>query len=777
VNIECHDLGWRSEDGALFLEALTSDSGEKRVDRVPAPFDPYCYIREEDLTMDPLRVTGCRLDADAPEGFLRVVADHPSAIYDFKDRFAFETFEADVDYATRCAIDESVAFAPPDPEDVLYFDIEVDDRFGFAQPEDADERVLSIAAVGGDGEEYYFDDENEWSLLNQFLMAADGYVALVGWNSLDYDFRYLKNRLGGMGRTVHWERWLRLDLMPLYDMLAVPTKTVSTKLDDTGEREVGMGKADDDVEPGDGRLYEAWSGGDPALREYNIRDCEIVKRVDEKYSLVELLATICDLCNYPPGDACYLTKHGQVRFAIGQVVDAKLLEVARRKGIPQRNKRSATKPPDFPGGYVLEPVPGLYEWLMAPDYSGMYPNIVRSWNFGAETFVKEEHCVNVGGEQGWTASGGPWQGHRVIKGETGGFVHPDDGVRSVPAEAADELVEMRDGAKDIVDKGVKSVNNTLYGVFASDFHRYFGEHSENITLIGQKLTGTVERIANEGHPDIRDVVYGDTDSVMIDMEVPDDITVEEAVEVARGVSDDIEREMQEWARGRGALAEHLELDLDDVYDRYYIGDKKKRYFGHRVFDGEMCDNFKMRGFEARQNDWPEPCRDMQEELMHAVLDDEPTRPIIDRYKEALFRGEFDLDMATSTKLGQPHHEYDPPMPHSRAAEALVEEFGSGAVQVGDKVDYIKFGPGKRDVAWLHRGEIGAIARDEPLRPSEGWCDECGEVVVREGHPHETAEHPRLRDQHYSFLWEKKFVSVMGSIGVTEFEQSGLADFA
>jgi DNA polymerase elongation subunit (family B) len=98
-----------------------------------------------------------------------------------------------------------------------------------------------------------------------------------------------------------------------------------------------------------------------------------------------LLHVICDICNYPPGEACYQTRYGQVRFAIGQVVDAKLLSVAHQKNIPQPNKQSYKKPPDFPGGYVLDPTPGLYDNVVVPDYSGMYPNIVRAWNFGRET--------------------------------------------------------------------------------------------------------------------------------------------------------------------------------------------------------------------------------------------------------------------------------------------------------------------------------------------------------------------------------------------------------
>jgi DNA polymerase elongation subunit (family B) len=228
--------------------------------------------------------------------------------------------------------------------------------------------------------------------------------------------------------------------------------------------------------------------------------------------------------------------------------------------------------------------------------------------------------------------------------------------------------------------------------------------------------------------------------------------------------------MKEWARSRGAFAEHLELDVDDVYSRFYIGDKKKRYFGNRIYDGEPCDDFKVRGFETRQGSWPEPVRELQEELMHALLDDEPTGPIVSRYKDELFKGLHDDELHESKKLGQPVDDYPHPMPHTRAAEAIREEYGDGAVQVDDKVDYIKYGDGKTDVVHVHDG-IGA-----EFRPNDHYCPEC-DKVVRGDHEHETAGHPHLRDEHYSYIWEEKYLSVMGSIGVSEHEQTGLGAFA
>jgi len=42
---------------------------------------------------------------------------------------------------------------------------------------------------------------------------------------------------------------------------------------------------------------------------------------------------------------------------------------------------------EYAGGYLLDPIPGLYSWLIDDDYSSLYPSIIRSLNLGIETYV------------------------------------------------------------------------------------------------------------------------------------------------------------------------------------------------------------------------------------------------------------------------------------------------------------------------------------------------------------------------------------------------------
>lgn len=733
-----YDVSYRSTAGQLVLDKLvrTEDGGKEVVTERP-PIDPYCYIEASDYSHRRCKREGVRAGGEAPDGFVRVEADHPAAIRDFDGKAPHPTYEADVDFSTRVMVDEDWGVALPEPEDILYFDIEVDDRGAFGEPDEAPDRILSVAAVGGDGEEYYYDGDDERGSVQSFLEMADQYAVLVGWNSLGYDFKYLDNRCMRLGMDVNWGRWVRLDLMPLYDMLARPTETLSLKLEDTAERETGQGKADGEVSPGGGALWDAWQETPELLEEYNMRDADVLRVIDEKYGIVRLLHVICDLCGMPPEDTCYESKYGEVRFAPGQAVDAHLLGVAHERGVPMPNEGLHSSE-SFPGADVLDPEPGFYDSVATLDYSGMYPNIVRAFNFGPTTWyedrpsAEEEHGVGV----------------ELIEGQSGVFLHPDV-KRSIPAEAVDSLVEFREGAADIVDKGVKVINNTLYGVFAATHKRYYKPGmSENITLVGQRLVRLAEEGADRSE-NVKRVVYGDTDSVMAEL----DVGTEDPRDLVDGAADavrEIEAVLREWAEDeKGAVGKYLTLDIDDIYRKFYIGDKKKRYFGHRLWDGSWSNEVKITGLEYKQSDVPDPVRDMQGELIRMRLGLSPRgkQDIVDGYKTRLHNGELDEHLAVKKGLGKPPGEYEAKTPpvHVRAALAIRDEFGEEEAAVGSKVGYVKFGPATADWTWAHEGRTGR----------------------------------QLLSHHYSYLWDEKFVSAMDSIEVNQHshEQSGLGAFA
>ena len=70
-----------------------------------------------------------------------------------------------------------------------------------------------------------------------------------------------------------------------------------------------------------------------------------------------------------------------------------ILTYLKRKGIVSPNKPTTYNPAlkeleeEYAGGYLKDPVPGLYEWVIDLDFTSLYPSIIRSLNMGIETLV------------------------------------------------------------------------------------------------------------------------------------------------------------------------------------------------------------------------------------------------------------------------------------------------------------------------------------------------------------------------------------------------------
>ena len=69
------------------------------------------------------------------------------------------------------------------------------------------------------------------------------------------------------------------------------------------------------------------------------------------------------------------------------------LTYLKRQGIVSPNKPTTIRPSlygteeEYAGGFLKDPIPGLYEWVIDLDFTSLYPSIIRSLNIGIETYV------------------------------------------------------------------------------------------------------------------------------------------------------------------------------------------------------------------------------------------------------------------------------------------------------------------------------------------------------------------------------------------------------
>jgi DNA polymerase elongation subunit (family B) len=117
--------------------------------------------------------------------------------------------------------------------------------------------------------------------------------------------------------------------------------------------------------------------------DYNLRDVEILVALDDKLQFIELTKNICHLCHVAYENIYYATA----------LNEGAILTYLRRKNIVSPNKPTTMNPAlkagneEYAGGYLKDPVPGLYEWVSDLDFTSLYPSIIRNLNMGIETLV------------------------------------------------------------------------------------------------------------------------------------------------------------------------------------------------------------------------------------------------------------------------------------------------------------------------------------------------------------------------------------------------------
>ena len=163
-----------------------------------------------------------------------------------------------------------------------------------------------------------------------------------------------------------------LDYMRLYKKYSWKDEP-SWKLDAIGEKYAGVNKIDYD-----GNLNDLYKDDIQKFVEYNFRDVEILKLLDEKLDYIALSRNLSHKGkhNYSEVYANTTTQDG--------AISAYLLS---QNLIPPGKEKTPKKKFNYAGGWLFCPVAGLYENMFDLDLTSLYPAIIRTINIGKETYV------------------------------------------------------------------------------------------------------------------------------------------------------------------------------------------------------------------------------------------------------------------------------------------------------------------------------------------------------------------------------------------------------
>lgn len=249
--------------------------------------------------------------------------------------------------------------------------------------------------------------DSEIDLLSKFIgLWNDADPTIVtGWNSEFFDMPYLYHRICKVLGEKEAKKLSPLGIVSVKDFFNKKSQTdesvisiagvnhldymllhkkyimkqePSYKLGDIGEKYVKLGKVEYE-----GSLDKLFKEDVNKFIEYNIRDVEILIKLDEKLQFINLTVNICHLCHTPYENIYYSTS----------LNEGAILTYLKRKDIVSPNKPTTYNPAlkegneEYAGGYLKDPVPGLYEWVSDLDFTSLYPSIIRNLNMGIETLI------------------------------------------------------------------------------------------------------------------------------------------------------------------------------------------------------------------------------------------------------------------------------------------------------------------------------------------------------------------------------------------------------
>lgn len=259
----------------------------------------------------------------------------------------------------------------------------------------------------------------------------------------------------------------------------------------------------------------------------------------------------------------------------------------------------------YSGGLVLDPKTGYYDnCVLLMDFNSLYPSIIQEFNICFST-VKIPESLGPDDNSELIAS--------VPENSVATGVLPTqlrnlvDGRRRVkrliadPKTPADKKLLL-----DIEQKALKLTANSMYGCLGFEQSRFYAKHLASlVTFKGREiLMSTKAAVESLGY----EVIYGDTDSLMINTKLVD---YDQVIEKGNEIKADVNRTFK-----------LLEIDIDGVY-RPLLLLKKKNYAGASIKkapDGKtLVKSIETKGLDTVRRDRAVIAKEAGEQILSMIL--------------------------------------------------------------------------------------------------------------------------------------------------------------
>lgn len=223
---------------------------------------------------------------------------------------------------------------------------------------------------------------------------------ITGWNTRAFDIPYLINRLiklGGEEASRVLSPWniieskevkLKGRMQTMYELVGIQQLDYMDLFQKFGYTygaqeqytldHIAKVVLDEGKVEYDGTLDDLYHVDHQKFIDYNIRDVELVDRLEEKLGLIQLVLMMAYM-----GGVNYTDTLGTTAIW-DSIIFRKL---SNKNTIVPFQSEPPSHVPQFAGGYVKEVQEGMHEWVLSSDVNSEYPNLIVQYNMSPETYI------------------------------------------------------------------------------------------------------------------------------------------------------------------------------------------------------------------------------------------------------------------------------------------------------------------------------------------------------------------------------------------------------
>ena len=596
---------------------------------------------------------------------------------------------------------------------VANIDIEVGSENGFPEPSLANEEITAITMKTNHGnfvvfgcgdfnntrsDVKYVKCQDEIDLIKRFIdeWSKDYPDIITGWNVERFDIVYLVNRINKLlgeewsKRLSPWNVILpskttnnvgkeetiykllgisTLDYITMYRKFAPGgTSQESYKLDNICHVELDERKLSYEEY---GNLHSLYKENYQLFIEYNIKDTELVEKLDEKLKLIELTLTLAYDSKTNMDDA----------FSQVRMWDSIIYNHLKVKNVVIPPNERHTKDEAYIGAYVKDPIIGLHNWVVSFDLNSLYPHLIIQWNISPDAFIQPEkytdemrmflssNNVSIDSLLSKSIDTDILRSMNVTLSPNGQFFsiakqgflakimedmyNDRTKYKKKSIEAKKELEKETDPVKRYeIEKTISRYNNlqlgkkvslnSAYGALGNEYFRFYDiRQATAITTSGQLVIRWIENKLNEylnkllNTQDKDYVIASDTDSIYLCLDELVSRTIKETnpsidtKSVVKFLDKICETKIQSFIdKSYNDLAEYLNVISQKMQmKREAIADKgiwtaKKRYILN-VYNNEGVEyakpKLKVMGLEMVKSSTPSSCRKKLKEAIEVII--------------------------------------------------------------------------------------------------------------------------------------------------------------